>query len=198
MTKSNRPRLGRVLAVLILGAVIVFAMFASQFGKDKTITASPLIGKDVSDTSLPYLERAGELSLADLEGDIIVLNFWASWCPPCRLEQPDLVRAADDLAEFGATFVGALFNDDAASGTRFLDQYGRSERVHYLLDGRSRLAFDFGVTGLPETFFIDREGVIRAKITGGVSYDLIVATIDQMILGKIPDSVKTGELQNRP
>ncbi|MCH8986405.1 MAG: TlpA family protein disulfide reductase [Acidobacteria bacterium] len=163
-----------------------------------SITASPRIGKNVSDTSLPYLERSGELSLADLRGDIIVLNFWASWCPPCRLEQPELVRAADDLAELGVTFVGALFNDDADSGSRFLDKYGRSERAHYLLDGQSRLGFDFGVTGLPETFFIDRKGVIRAKISGGVSYDLIVATVDQMILGKTPESVKTGELQNRP
>jgi cytochrome c biogenesis protein CcmG, thiol:disulfide interchange protein DsbE len=193
----KRGKMGLVMSTLFVGAVVVFAMFASQFGQDKIVSASPLIGRTAPDTVLPYLERPGDLSLTEYEGDIIVLNFWASWCPPCRLEQPDLVRAADELSDLGVTFVGVLFNDDAAAGSAFLDTYGRSDRAHYVLDDKSRMAFDFGVIGLPETFFIDRNGVIQAKISGGVSYDLLTATIEQMILGNTPDSVKTGELQTR-
>lgn len=195
--EPKQGRMGLVVSTLFIGAVVLFAMFASQFGQDKIISASPLIGRSAPATVLPYLERAGELSLADYEGDIIVLNFWASWCPPCRLEQPDLVRAADELTDLGVTFVGVLFNDDAGAGSRFLDTYGRSDRAHYVLDDKSRMAFDFGVIGLPETFFIDRNGIIQAKISGGVSYELLTATIEQMILGNTPDSVKTGELQTR-
>ncbi|GBE25006.1 MAG TPA: TlpA family protein disulfide reductase [Actinobacteria bacterium] len=195
--EPRQGKMGIVVSVLFVGAVVFFAMFASKFGQDQLISASPLIGRTVPATALPYLERSGELSLTEYDGDIIVLNFWASWCPPCRLEQPDLVRAADELSDLGVTFVGVLFNDDAGAGSRFLDTYGRSDRAHYVLDDRSLMAFDFGVIGLPETFFIDRQGVIQAKISGGVSYELLVATIEQMILGNTPESVKTGELQTR-
>lgn len=193
----RQGKMGLVMSTLFVVAVVFFAMFASRFGQDQLIPTSPLIGRTAPATVLPYLERAGDLSLAEFDGDIIVLNFWASWCPPCRLEQPDLVRAADELTDLGVTFVGVLFNDDASAGSAFLDTYGRSDRAHYVLDDQSRMAFDFGVIGLPETFFIDRNGVIQAKISGGVSYDLLTATIEQMILGNTPDSVKTGELQTR-
>lgn len=178
---AARSRIVWGIAAVFVGLIILGVALASRFGADPTLAASPLIGKPAPDVALPYLEQPGELALSATEGDVVVLNFWASWCVPCRAEHPVLTAAARDYEALGVTFIGALYQDRPSLGIGFLDEFGRS--YTYLYDEGSRAAIEFGVFGIPETFFIDRDGVVVGKISGEVTDGLLRATLDAIILG---------------
>ena len=182
------------LVVVILGVV-----FTSRFGTDPQLTASPLIGSPAPDLSLPYLEFDGELDFSDLEGDVSVVNFWASWCLACRDEHEALVTAAAAYQDLGVTFVGVMVQDRPDNGLAFLSELGRGEPYAYVDDEASRASLEFGVLGVPETFFVDRDGIIVGKVSGPVNGPLLAATLDAILLGRADDLgvVKTGEVENR-
>lgn len=182
------------LVVVVLGVV-----FSRRFGTDPTLTASPLIGQPAPAITLPLLEDDGDFDLRSVEGDVAVINFWASWCLACRVEHDALATAAAQYDDLGVTFIGAMVQDQPGNGSRFLDELGRSEETIYLDDDRSRLSLEFGLLGVPETFFIDRDGTIVAKVSGPVDYNLLSATLDAILLGQAEDlgEVTTGEVENR-
>ncbi|MDQ3782857.1 MAG: redoxin domain-containing protein [Actinomycetota bacterium] len=195
--RSSRPFwivAGVGLVVVVLGVV-----FASRFGVDPQLTPSPLIGQPLPDLTLPYLEFDEDFSFADLEGDVAVINFWASWCLACRVEHQALLDAAAAYQDLGVTFVGVLIQDRADFGLDFLSELGRGEPYVYLDDQGSRASLEFGVLGVPETFFVDRDGTIVGKVSGPVNTPLITATLDAILLGRADDLgvVKTGEVENR-
>ena len=186
------------MAVAAAAAVVVVGVvFSQRFGSDPQLQASPLIGQPVSSVAAPLLEIEGAVDLADLEGEIVVVNFWASWCFNCRVEHAALVAAAADYEELGVTFVGVNHQDQRDNAIAFLDELGRSPQTLYVDDAGSRLALEFGILGLPETFFIDRDGTIVGKVTGPVSYELVADTIDAIVLGEDVGVFKTGEVENR-
>ncbi len=124
---------------------------------------SALIGKPMPSFSLQTL--SGEtLDSADLAGRPVMVNFWASWCGPCVTEHPLLLdaqrRYGDRLA-----IVGVIYQDSTDAARAFLDKHGDGGYPDAVDEG-SRLALDFGVTGPPETYFIDSSGVVRAKQFG--------------------------------
>lgn len=181
------------VAVIVIGIV-----FASRFGSDPTVSESPLIGKGVPDVEIAAYDDGGEsFRLTDFGGDITVVNFWASWCTGCRREHEALTVAADVYRDLGTTFVAVNYQDTAANADAFLAEFGRSDSTVYGLDDDSRVAFEFGVLGLPETFFVDRDGVVVGKVSGPVSYELLAATIESIALGETIGEVTTGEVQNR-
>jgi cytochrome c biogenesis protein CcmG/thiol:disulfide interchange protein DsbE len=114
---------------------------------------------------LSRMDDGGTVSLAAERGNIVVLNFWASWCLPCRDEHPELIRLANSYAARGVRFYGILDGDTEAGARRFFDELGP---VPYptLLQGTSHTGIDYGLTGVPETFVIDREGVVAYKLAG--------------------------------
>ncbi|NND04213.1 MAG: redoxin domain-containing protein [Acidimicrobiia bacterium] len=187
------------VAVVVGVVVIVFgAVFASRFGVDPDLVASPLIGQPAPDVTLPYLEFEADLALSELEGDIVVVNFWASWCTGCRLEHDALLTAADAYRDAGVAFVGILHQDRESTGIGFLDEFGRGDPYRYVVDNRSRAGIGFGVLGLPTTFFLNRAGEIVGQVNGPVTLDVLVRTIDAIILGGDVDPItQTGELENR-
>ena len=107
---------------------------------------------------------SGALGVSDLRGRPVVLNFWASWCLPCRDEAPLLTAAASDYQALGLQVIGVVYQDSAENARAFMARYGRT--YPGLLDPDGRTALDYGVFGIPETFFIDRGGVIVSKQTG--------------------------------
>tara|TARA_B100001123_G_C15161591_1_gene967649 strand:- start:451 stop:1065 length:615 start_codon:yes stop_codon:yes gene_type:complete len=185
--------IGAVIVALVAGVIL-----SRRFGSDPAITVSPLIGRPLSEFSMAYLDQPGSLVSSDLEGDIVVVNFWASWCFSCRVEHDALLSIADTYAPFGVTFVGINYQDISEShAVSFLDELGRSVSTHYVKDEGSRIALEFGVLGLPETFFIDRRGVVVGKVSGPVNTALLVDTIDQILLGELVGQMTTGEVENR-
>ena len=186
------------VAVAAAAAVIVIGVvFSQRFGSDPQLQSSPLIGQEVAAVDVPFLEFEGMLDLTDLRGDIVVVNFWASWCFNCRVEHEALAVAAADYEDLGVTFVGVNHQDQRDNAVAFLDELGRSPQTLYVEDAGSRLALEFGILGLPETFFIDRDGTIGGKVTGPVSYELVADTIDAIVLGEDVGVFKTGEVENR-
>lgn len=186
-------------ALVVVFAVGIGALFGARLDRDPTLVSTPLIGQPASERVVPYLEQEGSVSLADLRGQIVVVNFWASWCVACREEHPSLSAAAAAYQDAGVRFLGVNYQDQKSSATAFLDEMGRAENFTYLSDTGSRLAIDFGVFGIPETFFIDKEGRIAAKITGPATLPLLSGVLDEMLAGGRPDpSTTTGPLQERP
>ncbi len=181
------------IAVMVLGII-----FTGRFNSDITLTASPLIDKPVSDVSIRYLDTADEFSIGDFEGEIVVVNFWASWCLNCRVEHEALNQAAVGYEDLGVKFVGIAYKDDLAASLDFLDELGRVDPYVYGVDEGSRVAVEFGVLGLPETFFIDRDGVIRGKVSGPVTPEFLNRTVEAIALGEAIDAqTTTDEVENR-
>ena len=196
----TEARGSRMAWVAIAGAalfLILALVFANRFGTDPTLTASPLIGEPAPTEPMALQDGSGEVSIADFAGDITVVNFWASWCTGCRVEHAALTEAADGYSEFDVQFVAVNYQDDPASARGFLDELGTSGSTIYAVDEGSATAFKWGVLGLPETFFVDRDGTVVGKVSGPVSYGLLTQTLDQIILGETVGEVTTGEVENR-
>jgi cytochrome c biogenesis protein CcmG, thiol:disulfide interchange protein DsbE len=133
--------------------------------RDPSVLPSALIDKPAPSFALPPIEaKDGEgLSSADLRGKVALLNVFASWCVPCRVEHPILLR----LAQEGVPVYGINYKDPADQAAAYLDQLGDPyKRIGADRDGR--VAIDFGVYGVPETFVIDRNGRIRLRHVGPI------------------------------
>jgi cytochrome c biogenesis protein CcmG/thiol:disulfide interchange protein DsbE len=120
---------------------------------------------------LPRLSGAGSESLDDYRGQVVVLNFWASWCEPCREESPLLQRWHERLEKRDATVLGVDAFDEIGSARAFVDRYGLTYPM--LRDGAGETRERFGILGFPETFVIDREGRIAAIARGPVGEEFM-------------------------
>jgi cytochrome c biogenesis protein CcmG, thiol:disulfide interchange protein DsbE len=158
---KGRPWVALACVAAAVGALL-FA-FASGFGRDPHQVPFALKGMRAPDFTLTRLDTGETVTLAELRGRPVVLNFWASWCGPCQLEHPTLARAAKRY-QHDARFFGVVFEDtpeEARSFARPMDA-----TFPQLIDPQSRMAVDYGVTGVPETYFIDAQGIIRDKFVG--------------------------------
>jgi len=127
---------------------------------------SPLINKSASGFSLPILATPDKvLSNTDLAGQVWLLNVWASWCASCRSEHPVFNQLAQKKL---VTIVGLNYKDEASAAKQWLAQLGNPYNAS-IMDQEGRTGLDYGVYGVPETFVIDKKGIIRYKHTGPVS-----------------------------
>ena len=159
-------RFGIVLALLVL----VAGLFLFGLRRDPSLLPSVLAEKrkPAPDFTLPilppYRKAWGEtLRLSRLFGRPIVLNFWASWCPPCRREAP-MLQAYWRRYQDQVLFIGVNFQDTEEAALAFIREFGLS--FPSVADPRGRVGIDYGVYGLPETFFIDPEGRVQARHVG--------------------------------
>lgn len=192
----SAPRTGRLrlaVALILAAAVVLAVVLASRFGDDPTAVAPQLIGQPLPDLELAYLEQPGSLNLSDLEGRVAVINFWASWCIPCRAEHPLLVAAAEQYG--GVEFVGVVFQDQPESAVAFLDELGRG--YTYVVDPESRAAVELGVFGIPETYFVDADGVIVSKVQGQLNPQVLESTLNAILLGQVPGAQNLGTVQSQ-
>ena len=156
----------RSLRWLLVPVVVVpvAMLLLTGFGRDPSAPASALIGQPAPSWTAETLD-GGTLSSADLAGRPYIVNFWASWCiPGCVDEHPVLASAHERYGD-ELTVVGILFDDRPEDASAFLDRYGDAGYEH-VVDGRGAISIDFGVIGPPETFFVDAEGIVRAKQIG--------------------------------
>jgi len=155
----------RFAPIAVFAALVGFAIWGLLFREDRDALPSELIGTPAPQFSLPILAEAEEASLDTLLKDgPIILNYWASWCVPCRVEHPEFMK----LAEMGHRIIGVNYKDKPEDATRFVQTLGNPfEKI--LIDNNGRTAVDFGVIGVPETFIISRDGSITYKHTGPIN-----------------------------
>ena len=158
-----------------LGVFVVMAIFlAIGLTLEPRIVPSPLIGKPAPEFTLPQLKDASQqLGRKDLLGKVTLLNVWASWCVACRHEHPLLVQ----LARTGRVNIyGLNYKDKREDGLRWLDQLGDPYIVS-AFDEQGNVGIDYGVYGVPETYVIDKQGIIRHKVIGPVTEENITRVI---------------------
>ncbi len=170
----------KVLAAGLAVTAPLVAILASGFGTDPRGVSNALEGREAPVFQMTVLDGSGaKVDLASLRGHPVVLNFWATWCQPCKIEHPHLIEAARNYGGRGVAFYGVLFSDDPVNAERFLAREGHAFPVLY--DPAQRVAIDYGVTGVPETFIIDGNGRIVQKVSGPVSYAELQAALEPLL-----------------
>jgi cytochrome c biogenesis protein CcmG/thiol:disulfide interchange protein DsbE len=169
-----------VFAVVILcvGALFV-VLLATGFREDPGAITSPLIRKPAAPFTLRSMNGNREISLAQFRGRPVILNFSASWCIDCRIDQQYLSAAWEQYKGQHLAFISVLYEDSAAGMRSFIRQYGGGWPV--LRDPGQQTAINYGVYGVPETFFIDRKGVIVDKATGPVPWNRLTADVHTLL-----------------
>ena len=163
-----------VAAFVVLAAVFGFYLYQiGPGGKDISNVPSALIDKPAPVFQLPPIEgRNDGFASSDLAGKVSLVNVFASWCLPCRIEHPILMRLADE----GVPIYGINIRDTPEDARRFLDRLGNPYR-RIGADTNGRVSIDWGVYGYPETFIVDREGRIRYKHIGPITPRVLDRTI---------------------
>lgn len=162
------PLWKRLLPPLLAAALALGLAVVLLSPSRNATTGGPLIGKPAPEFTLTDLDNAS-LRLTSLKGRPVVLNFWASWCIPCRVEAP-LFRELSQRQTGGAglAVVGILFQEpNEKSAREFIREFALAYPT--LRDPQARTAIDYGVAGVPETVFIDRQGIVQFKDRGGLS-----------------------------
>jgi len=155
----------RFLLPLAAFAVLV-GFLAIGLTRDPRDVPSPLVGKPAPAFTLPQLHDAAKsFSVADMKGRVWLLNVWASWCVACREEHPVLV----EFAKTGQVpIIGLDYKDKVADARQWLDKLGNPYTLT-AVDADGRVGIDYGVYGVPETYVIDKQGIIRMKHTGPIT-----------------------------
>jgi cytochrome c biogenesis protein CcmG, thiol:disulfide interchange protein DsbE len=182
--EAGRRRPRRVpLLLAAVAAMVALAAWLLSVGlqRDPAAIRSPLLGRPAPDFALRTLDGDRTVRLDDLRGQVVVVNFWASWCAEWRVEHPALAAAWSRFRDAGVVFVGVDFQDDHANALAYLAETGTSWPV--VADAGSRTALAYGVYGIPETFFIGPDGQVTAKQVGPVTYDQLVREITRLLPG---------------
>ena len=151
------------LPLLLFAGLVVLFLFGLQ--NDPSRVPSPLIDKPAPDFTLPTLHDENKsIQLNDLNGQVTLINVWASWCTACRIEHPLLVNAAntEKLAIYGLNY-----KDQRADALNWLRQLG-DPYIESAFDQSGSTGIDYGVYGVPETFVLDKDGIIRYKHIGPI------------------------------
>ncbi len=167
-------RLVRIAALAaITGLVVVLAL---SFRYDPHDVRSAAVGKPAPAFALTALESAGTVELATYQGKVVVVNFFASWCIPCKQEHAALASAWSRYHTADVVLLGILYQDDPDAGREFMRRLGGGWPT--AIDADGRVALSFGVFGIPETFFISPDGVIAGRHIGPIDDETLVAGIE--------------------
>jgi DsbE subfamily thiol:disulfide oxidoreductase len=178
---SDRRRLLFLVPATLLVAGGILAAVISFRGPGSSADALEASGP-MPVLDLPTLQ-GGRVSPSLYRGKVVVVNFWASWCVPCRQEQPGLERLWREYRDRGVQFIGVDFNDDRAAALEYLEEFD----VTYpsVSDPTGILAFRFGMLAPPTTFLVDREGQLRFHLLGAQTEETIRAAVEEL-LGEEP------------
>ncbi|HXG50765.1 MAG TPA: TlpA disulfide reductase family protein [candidate division Zixibacteria bacterium] len=178
------------LTVAVIAPILWLLAFG--FTRDARYINSPLMAKPAAPFTVELFDGS-KLSLADLRGKAVFLNFWASWCPPCRAEARDLEAAWRRLKSENIVFVGVALQDTEENSRSFLEEFG----VTYPngRDPAGKIAIDYGVWGIPESFFIDPQGRITYKHVGAIRAALVTAKVQEALRGIVSAQEGKGEYQ---
>ena len=176
--------------IMGFGMVFSFALIA-VFAKGFEFDPRELPETRVDNAAPPFklsllgLQAEGEFELASAKGSPVVINFWSTTCVPCAAEHPDMMELAKLYKPKGVYFFGILHPDKEEGQVQRATAYLKRKGANYptLLDPKKRIAMDYGVTGIPETYVIDKEGVIREKFIGSIKPNKakLAALLDKLL-----------------
>ena len=180
--------------VLIAGIVIpLIWLLAYGFTRDARYIPSPLLGTQAPPLALTLFD--GEtIRSEDLLGKAVFLNFWASWCLPCRAEARVLEETWKRYKDSNVVFLGVNIQDREEDARAFMQEFG----ITYLngRDATGKIAIDYGVWGIPESFFIDRQGKITYKHAGSLEIVTVTAKLKEALQGIVSAQEGIGEYRS--
>jgi cytochrome c biogenesis protein CcmG/thiol:disulfide interchange protein DsbE len=164
---------------MLISLLPVLALFAYGLTRDPRSIPSPLVGREATDFSLALFD-GGTFTLAEQRGKVVVINVWSSWCiPACYNEAPALEAAWQRYRDSAVVILGVNYQDREAAAREFLARFR-----HTFPNGPdvgSKIAMEYGVYGVPETFFIGRDGRIAHKHVGEISLPILVQQIERLL-----------------
>lgn len=184
---ASRPRRWIAIAIALpLTAVVVllvWGMVRSDFlsgaiGVNETFGEIPVKSKQASDFTITTLEGRN-IELSKLRGRVVMIDFWASWCPPCRLEARGLAEVYRDYEGAPVEFIGINVWDEESDALAYIERYGVTYPNGQDLNGR--ISVEYGLAGLPEKFFIDQEGNLVKKFIGPMSGKALSDVVDELL-----------------
>lgn len=178
------------MLILLAITVPLLGLLAYGFTRDPREIPTPLIGKPATPFTLVLFDGR-RLGLEELSGKVVFLNFWASWCPPCRAEARTLEAAWQKYKNQDVVFLGIDIQDTEEDARGFLREFG----ITYPngRDASGKIAIDYGVWGLPETFIIDRTGHIAYKHVGALGWQTMTTKLGEALQGIISTAEGKGE-----
>jgi cytochrome c biogenesis protein CcmG/thiol:disulfide interchange protein DsbE len=181
---TTETTLPRRWSNIVLWAAVIGLLALVGWGLLNNNKPRPEAGQVAPDFELSFYngyewENLSQSSLADMHGKIVVLNFWASWCTPCRMEADLLENAWQKYRDQGVIFLGVAYADSEPKSLAFLDEFDIS--YPNAPDLRSAISADYEITGVPETFFIDREGTITYVQIVPLDKATLESTIEQLL-----------------
>jgi cytochrome c biogenesis protein CcmG/thiol:disulfide interchange protein DsbE len=181
---TNETRAPLRWSNILLWTAVIGLLALVGWGLINNTKPRPEAGQVAPDFELTFYdgyewESLSQTSLADMRGNIVVLNFWASWCTPCRLEADLLESAWQKYRDQGVIFLGVAYADAEPKSLAFLEEFSIS--YPNAPDLRSAISADYEITGVPETFFIDREGNIAYVQIVPLDQGTLEGTIDQLL-----------------
>lgn len=168
------PRWLRYGVVLGIAALVVVLMLS--FRRDPHDIRTGTVNKPAAAFTLDRLDGNGKVTLSDHAGKVVIINFWASWCIPCKEENPALVRVWERYRTSDVVLIGIVYQDSLESARRYVRDNGVTWPTATDEDGR--VAFAYGVFGIPETYFIGPDGIIAGRHIGPIDEATLVAAID--------------------
>ena len=180
MSRRLTRRQTRLLAGVVAAVAVIVALLASGLGRDPSVIASPLVGRTAPDFTLPQLDGP-PVTLSKLRGQIVIINFWASWCAECQVEQAVLDQTWQRFQDAGVIMVGVDFEDETGAARSYVS----TADVTYPIveDADSSTALAYGLRGVPETFVVNQSGRIVDHVIGPVDAATLTSEINSMLLG---------------
>ncbi len=182
----------RLIITLAIIAPVLW-LFAFGFKRDAHYIKSPLLAKQAAPFTVTLFD-GGKVNLSDFRGKAVFLNFWSSWCPPCREEARDLEAAWQRVKDKNMVFLGVALQDTDDDSRAFLKEFG----ITYPngKDESGKISVDYGTWGIPESFFIDAQGRITYKHVGGIRAALVTAKLEEAARGIVSASEGQGDYQS--
>lgn len=164
-SQRRRRRAPWIAAGVGVSLAALVVVLATRPPANRVVADSPLVGKPAPALDAPTIDN-GRVNLRDYRGRWVLVNYFATWCVPCRVEHPDLVRFAR-RNRVQAAVIGVVFADSFDAVRAFRRKNGGDWPM--AKDSGGQISVDWGVTGVPESFLVDPDGVVRAKLVGGVT-----------------------------